>query len=171
MKNFPFNKDGQEFWYSRSIVSVIFIFCKDQSGNWNVLLNKRGEGLPNEAGKWNSITGFLDFDEDLTQCAIRETYEETGLVINRYLVNFYAINSVPDGDLQNVVVIHYAILPGITDDYTLSIEHCEPNEVADVGFFPVSMLLTSDIELAFNHKNRVFDIYNKKIANNKSLNT
>ena len=166
MKNFPFDKDGQELWYSRSIVAAIFIFCKDQNGNWNILLNKRGPGLANESGKWNSITGFLDFDEDLTQCAIRETYEETGLLLNRYLVNFYAINSVPDGELQNVAVIHYAILPGTIDDYTLSIDHCEPNEVSDVGFFPISMLLTSDIELAFNHKNRILDIYNKRIVNN-----
>ena len=60
-------------------------------------------------------------------------------------------------------------MPGTIDDYELSIDHCEPDEVSDVGFFPVSMLLTTDMELAFNHKNRILDIYNKKIANNKVL--
>lgn len=171
MKNFPFEKDGKEYWFSRSIVVTNFVFCKDKEGCWNVLLNQRGPGLPNAVGQWNSISGFLDFDEDITQCAVRETYEETGLIISRYLVNFYGILSVPDDEIQNVCIHHYTILPGVTDDYTLSIEHCEPNEVADVGFFPVSMLLTDDIELAFNHKSRILDIYNKKIANNKPLNT
>jgi len=169
MKNFPFYKDGEELWYSRSIAVVTFIYCKDENDNWNVLLNLRGKGLPNEVGKWNSVSGYLDFDEDLAQCAVREIHEETGLILNRHLINFFAINSIPDSQNQVVSILHYVILPGKTSDYEdlLSNKDCESGEVEDIGFFPISMLLTSDIELAFNHKNLIIDIYNKRIANNK----
>ena len=100
---------------------------------------------------------------------MRETYEETGLIIPRALMNFYAINSVPDTKRQNVNVIYYVVLPGVIDDYQLTTEHSEPDEVDDIMFIPISMIFTSDIQIAFNNDNILLDVYNKIIINhNKS---
>lgn len=42
-----------------------------------ILLVKRAEGIL-EAGKWGFPGGFLDHNEDIKACAIRELMEETG---------------------------------------------------------------------------------------------
>ena len=106
MRNFPFEHDGNTYWYSRSLAVCTCVYCKDSEGNWCALINKRGSGAPTSVGKWCVPSGYLDFDEDLTQCGMRETYEETGVIIPRVLMNFHAINSIPSmSKSQNVTVI------------------------------------------------------------------
>lgn len=169
LRNFEFEYNGEKYWYSRSITVATCIFCKDSDGNWCALINKRGKGCPTAVGKWNVPAGYLDHDEDICSCGMRETYEETGLIIPRALMNFYAINSIPDTKRQNVNVIYYVVLPGVIDDYQLTTEHSEPNEVDDIMFIPISMIFTSDIQIAFNNDNILLDVYNKIIINhNKS---
>ena len=107
LRNFEFEYNGEKYWYSRSITVATCIFCKDSDGNWCALINKRGKGCPTAVGKWNVPAGYLDHDEDICSCGMRETYEETGLIIPRALMNFYAINSVPDTKRQNVNVIYF----------------------------------------------------------------
>ena len=167
MKNFPFEHDGKIYWYSRSIAVATFVFCKNEEGEWCILMNKRGKSLEKSPGKWNCCSGFLDFDEDVIGCAIRETYEETGLVLNPRLLNYHNHNSKPDTDRQTVTFFYYAILPGTIDKYTdfLTNEHCEPDEVDEIDWIPLSMIITSDMDIAFNHDMHILDIYNKHIAN------
>ena len=69
MKNFSFEKDGKTYWYSRAIVCVSAVFCKDAEDNVYVLANQRGTATNKEVGKWNMPVGFLDFDETTQQCA------------------------------------------------------------------------------------------------------
>ena len=61
--------------------------------------------------------------------------QETGVIIPRVLMNFHAINSIPNmSQNQNVSVIYYAVLPGTIDDYELTSEHSEKDEVAEISF-------------------------------------
>ena len=68
-----------------------------------VLLVKRAEGIL-EAGKWGFPGGFLDRDENLEQCALRELMEETGY--QGTVKGLFRINSNPnrpnDNGRQNV---------------------------------------------------------------------
>lgn len=67
--------DGRIGWLSRSVACATMI-CKIEDNKKYVLCIKRGENV-NETGKWSIPCGFLDYDETLEQCAIRELYEET----------------------------------------------------------------------------------------------
>ena len=51
------------------------------------------------------------------------------------------------------------------DDYELTSEHSEKDEVAEIMFIPLSMIFTTDIEFAFNNDNILLDVYNKHIVN------
>lgn len=68
-----------------------------------VLLVKRAEGIL-EAGKWGFPGGFLDRDETIVQCALRELMEETGY--EGEVIGLFRINSSPnrpnDSGRQNV---------------------------------------------------------------------
>lgn len=59
MKNFSFQKDGKTYWYSRAIVCVTAVFCKDKNYNTYVLANQRGTATDKEVGKWICPSGFL----------------------------------------------------------------------------------------------------------------
>ena len=54
----------------------------------NILLLQRKDN-PNY---WQSVTGSIEKDESPKQCAGREVFEETGLIVNDY--NFYSLNQM-----------------------------------------------------------------------------
>jgi ADP-ribose pyrophosphatase YjhB (NUDIX family) len=67
-----------------------------------LLLGKRREDML-EGGKWGLPGGFLDRDETLEQCVLREVLEETGW--SARVVSLFRINSNPHRpreDRQNV---------------------------------------------------------------------
>jgi 8-oxo-dGTP diphosphatase len=63
--------------------------CYIFSGS-DVLLQKKGDGLFG-AGKWNAPGGKVEMGETTEQAAIREVYEETGLIVEhlRFMGNLY----------------------------------------------------------------------------------
>ncbi|NET38776.1 MAG: NUDIX hydrolase [Cyanothece sp. SIO1E1] len=72
--------DGKECWISRSVsVTPVLFFVIDDQGF--VPLGKRGDGMPDEQGKWALPGGYLDYDETAGEAVIRETWEELGLNI------------------------------------------------------------------------------------------
>ena len=82
-----YDKEGNLIgWFSRSMASAIFIYCKDKDDNWCVLASERGEEAADFRGFWNCTCGYLDFNETTKDCAMRELYEETGLLIDEGLV-------------------------------------------------------------------------------------
>lgn len=133
MKNFPIEKDGKTYWVSRSVAAVSYVYTiKD--GVSMVLANKRGPGLPNNVGKWNAPSGFLDYGETVEQCAIRETYEETGVRIPNAILK--EIDDNPSRPNQNILFRFYTFV----EYQEPNTEHCEPNEVEEVKWIPLTEL-------------------------------
>lgn len=83
MKNFKVtDKDtGKEYWVSRSSAVTGFIVAVDEEGDLYVLLEKRGNGCPDNVGKLCGVCGYIDYDETILDALVRETYEETGFDI------------------------------------------------------------------------------------------
>ena len=67
--------------YPRPAVTAdCVIFCRDEQYGLSVLLiERRGEPYK---GCWAFPGGFLEMDETVEECAVRELQEETGLVIS-----------------------------------------------------------------------------------------
>lgn len=90
-------EDGKEVALRHLVVHALAI--KDGK----ILLVKRAEGIL-EAGKWGLPGGFLDRDETLEECAVRELKEETGYDCT--VKGLMRINSNPerrnDNGRQNV---------------------------------------------------------------------
>lgn len=151
MKNFPFEHEGKTLWYSRSMACTIYVFARDMKTHmWYVLMNKRGPGCPTNIGKWNVPGGYLDFDEDLRSCALRETFEETGLVIDKDAIELIYIESNPKiNKSQNVIFSFCVNLGRVKDIRNIKItdEHCEPNEVSDIQWVPVKVFC----DCTYNH--------------------
>ena len=83
-----------------------------KAGTCAILLNEAGEVLLTrraDNGQWCLPGGHLDFGETVEQCAVREVYEETGLLVQiERLVGVYS-HPIPPG--QGVPVPrHYVIL-------------------------------------------------------------
>ena len=132
--NFPIVRDGKVFYVSRSVAVSFYAFCQNRTGEWCVLANKRGSGAPNNRGKWNVICGYLDYGETAEEAALRECWEECGLRLDPSVVKQQGINSRS----ENVTIRFAAVLSGTTNDYPLSMANCEPGEVDDVAWVPLS---------------------------------
>lgn len=137
MKNFAITKDGKEYWVSRSVATVTYVFTMI-NGIPHVLANKRGPGLPNNVGKWNAPSGFVDYDETLEQAAKREVFEETGLPLEDLPLSLLEIDSNPSRERQIILVRYSCLYRGDPD--VLTNEFSEPNEVDEVKWIPIQEL-------------------------------
>ncbi len=86
--------------YPRPAVTTDIVLFTISCGILKLLLIKRGQG-PHE-GSWALPGGFLEPDEDLSECARRELQEETGLQ-GIYLEQLYTFGK-PGRDLRERVV-------------------------------------------------------------------
>lgn len=159
MKNFEFTYEGKTYWYSRANVCLTAVFCYDASGELCVLINKRGTATSKENHKWNLPVGYLDHNETLEECAVREVFEETGVTIPASAITLYNINSTPDGDKQDIGFRYYTVLEGTTSDYKGSLKHMEKNEVESIMWLPIKYI--DEIEWAWNHKDIVLELVAK----------
>lgn len=157
LQNFPFYYRGKEYWYSRSVAVVMYVFCKNANGEWCVLANKRGKGAPDYNGLWNVSCGYLDFNETCVEAAVRECKEETNVCIDPNDVIFSHYNSNPSENKQNVSFKFYTILNGTINDYELSDKNSEKDEVDDIKWIPVGEI--DSFVWAFKH-----DVVAKRIA-------
>lgn len=74
--------------YKQPISVLIVIYTSAQ----DVLLLERAD-FP---GYWQSVTGSREGEETLRETAIRETFEETGLDANRYVLTDWQVQNVYD---------------------------------------------------------------------------
>ena len=146
-------------WYSRSVAAAIFVYCKDQDGDWCVLASERGEEAADYRGFWNCPCGYLDYDESVKECALRELYEETGVFISdESMVNFVTYEDSIDANRQNVTFRFSAFFDdAITTDFTFSKKRNEGKEVGEIKWIKIN-----DIDKrmwAFNHDKRIIEIF------------
>ena len=87
--------------------------------------------VPPKVGQWSLPTGFMEWDEDVTQTAIREAHEETGLEVE--LDGLYAVESgILPPDIPVLVVFFRAReIGGVLQ---------AGDDAAEVAFFPVDAL-------------------------------
>lgn len=158
MENFEFEYEGKKYWYSRSMTSVCYVFCKNADGIWCILANQRGPKAPSCVGLWNVPCGYLDHNEDIRTAACRETLEETGVKVMQDQLEFWKLHTQPDKGKQNMNCQFYVVLNGTTDDYPLSNQYNEPGETSDIQWIPLSKL--NDYKFAFNQKPNIREIFN-----------
>lgn len=153
MKNFPITaEDNKTYWISRSCTTESIIFNK-VNDEWCVLANKRGCGCANNVGLWNVPAGYLDYNETLEDCAIRETFEETGLLIDKSQLNLFEVDSICDDEhkSQNVIVAYWAMVNGVT---ILNNQHADPDEVDEIKWIPIVKI--DDYKwISKRHSNRI----------------
>ena len=166
--NFPVMIDGEEYWFSRSVAVVCFVFTEDENGKVYILANKRGKGCPDYVGKWNAPCGFLDFNETAAEGAVREVYEECGLHIDpSILVEFNADSDPRSGSGNQSINIRFCCEIDNGLSANLNSDHSEKDEVEEIKWIPVDEI--ENYEWAFNHKDRIAQMY-KNFQVEKTIN-
>ena len=150
-------------WFSRSMATALFAFCKDEDGDWCVLASERGLEAADFRGMWNCPCGYLDYDETTKECAVRECFEETGVQIPIDSLVFINYEDDPvTANRQNVTFRFGAkIEDHITTDFKFSKENNEGAEVGEIKWVKIKDI--DNYEWAFNHKNRIVEIFNQLI--------
>jgi len=133
--NFGIKRNGKEYWVSRSNSIALYVYCRNEKNEWCVLANLRGPKTRN-GGKWNVVCGFLDYGYSLEDTAVKECWEETGIQINKKMLRNRGTNSSHVNGSVNTTFT--TILNGVTTDYILTNKNCEPGEVTDVKWIPIS---------------------------------
>ena len=150
MKNFSISDEkGNVYWISRSIAVAGFIFSKYE-GQWYILANKRGNGVPDCKGLWNCPCGYLDYDETIKEACVREIFEETGVSIPSDQVYFEDYNdSISEGH-QNVTFRFTKFdLEGKLIHQVLDDSNSEPDEVSDIKWINIKNI--NRYSWAFDH--------------------
>jgi len=135
------------------VVSVVFVMTVPALGI-QVLVTKRSKRMRDEAGKMGLPCGYLDWDENCYEAAVRETYEETSMYLPDYkdllITNNnekpFTIHDSPSRDAkQNVTHIFLSVY-----DFHNRIE-----------MFPAGVEKYSDEETEFVKLMPLADFYNR----------
>ena len=153
-------QDGRRVAIDRSVGVVMLCYTK-KNGNVYILVNQRGTKTSEFKLKWNLPSGYLNWDEDGKEAAVRETVEETGIDIPLDLVKEVEHSTDPKENRQNVI-FRYAV--EVSSDYmekTLSSQ--DSSEVKRIMWISLNDL--DSVEWAFNQKETINRMI-KKIENN-----
>ena len=150
-------------WYSRSMATALFVFCRNKKNQWCVLASERGKEAADFVGSWNCPCGYLDFDETTKECARRECFEETGIEIDPSIIRYVSYEDDPvTANRQNVTFRFYAeINDKLAEEFTFSKANNEGEEVGRIAWIPVEDI--DKYKWAFNHKNRIYEIFKEHI--------
>lgn len=149
-------------WYSRSVAASIFVYCKDEDGDWCVLASERGEEAADFREFWNVPCGYVDFNESVKSAALRELYEETGVFIsdeeNDGLVQFVGYEDSPAANRQNITFRFAAFIKdAVTSGFTFSKKMNEGKEVGEIKWIKIDKI--DDYLWAFGHEKRILEIF------------
>ena len=134
-------------------------FGYDEDGELYVLVSQRGKGTPDKdlIGAWNCQCGYLDYDEDTLTAAKRETFEETGVELDKANVRFWKFIDDPAKDERQNIVFRYLALfeNDVINDISFSTDNMEKDEVSDIQWLNVNEVLK--YKWAFDHDNIILD--------------
>ena len=148
--------DDREYWISRSVAIVsVLIFHDKLSNDFFVLLGKRSDKME-QPGKFCCPCGYIDWNENGWECAVRETYEETGLYIPDYEEKIlfdndkepFYINTKPDSSRQNIALSY-----GTFFNSVLNFNILKNDEM--IGIVYVNVKDLNGFDIAFNHEKRI----------------
>ena len=131
--------------YPRPMLTADCVVVNDRN---EILLVKRG----NEPfkGCWALPGGFMEMDETIVHCAVRELEEETGLVVSEQDLRLIGIYSAPGRDPRGrTVTAAYLVRSGqwVVDSILAG------DDAAEVHWWPLNALPP----LAFDHAQIVSD--------------
>ena len=135
-------------------ISAIALIDKDGK----LLIQKRSANKKNEPNKWDlSGTGHIDIDETPEQAAVRELFEETGLVADELeLFNVYT------GEITHYVYFNGDEIYGVDLVYLCNKYHGEikpqPEEVKHLKFYDLKNMPT---KMSIRNKAIVNDLLRK----------
>ena len=165
------DENGKAIFHSRSVAAIIYTYflC---DGKYYIPLAKRL--VVNNKGKFGVVAGYLDWNETIIQCAIRECYEELGIDLTQFeefnetTIQPIKISSDFQSQRQDVtftyeIVIKVDKLPNLIP---------QPSETSDVCYLPLTYetlhLIPKDI-FAFNAYSMIIEFYNKVIAKDTTI--
>lgn len=156
---------GKKVWLSRSMAVCVVVrihLTERGSGNPIFVMTKRGEGVTH-TGTVCFPCGYLDYNETLQEAALRELFEETGILIQS-LDNMYmdVINDDPNSFAQNVTarfVVDLTMNDAIFESFVKNLkkheENVDKNEVDGIILLGGSNY--DSFEYAFNHGDLLID--------------
>lgn len=143
-------QDGRRVAIDRSVGVVMLCYCKLNDEIY-ILINKRGVKTSEYKLKWNLPSGYLNWDESGEEAAIRETIEETGILIPLDLVKEIEHSTKPSENRQNVIFRYAAEVPYEYMNKVLKSQ--DSNEVKKIMWINLKEL--DDIDWAFNQKETI----------------
>lgn len=154
-------EDGRTVWLSRSVAVTVTVILRTDEGAF-VLVGKRGKDCPDEVGKWCLPCGYLDYCETGWEAAQRETWEEVGLDVSKWINEYsqpWFVNTDPSENRQNVS-LRYGCFKDVDELPPLVPNNeGEGEEVQDAMWMPVWEVKNN--EFAFNHDKAISDFLRK----------
>lgn len=142
--------NGRAHWISRSVVVVCLVVWKSK-----FLIVRRGDEVT-QSGKWCVPCGYLDYDETIEECAVREIHEESGIDIRNYinLDNLtYTVNSHPSHTRNQDVGFHFVIKLNSPTEPNIDMGVVDPGETTDAKWIEASEV--QNYNFAFNHDKKI----------------
>lgn len=157
-----------EDYFRPSVTADVLAFCANESGLSLLMIKRKGHPFK---GAWALPGGFLQKDETLEQCALRETQEETG-VMPSSLIPIGIFSDVDRDPRGRIISQAYAAI--INDE---SIRIVSGDDACDAKWFSLSFddgtLTLKNGELCFYAKliqtQTTFDIPQFKITENNGI--
>ena len=111
-----------------NFVDARFVVAEDQEQSDKVLLVRRCKGP--RRGAWSFPAGFVEFDEEPADAAVRECYEETGLEVR--VTGLHAVIGPEPAGAASIVIVYRARIVGG--------EPMPGDDVDKIGFFDLDEL-------------------------------